>query len=209
MNDDDLKAILFDADGVIQVTPPAFIEAIHALVDSTADAAAFVSDIFLAERETLTGAGEFPMALGRVLEQWRVEVPVDEALQIWSLIHPVPGVRELIVSLEVPCYLASNQQRHRGEYMSTALGYGEIFDAEFYSYRLGVMKPSVEFFSKIIDELDCSPKALLFIDDHQQNVVAATELGIRGVQFDLRQEDDPLAALTSVLREQGALAPRA
>jgi putative hydrolase of the HAD superfamily len=195
---------LFDADGVIQTTPPEFMQAIHGLVDNTADAAAFVSEIFLAERGTLTGETDFPSALGGVLQRWRVAASLDEALQIWSLIHPLPGISGLISSLAPPCYLASNQQRHRGEYMSRVLGYGALFDGEFYSYRLGVMKPESDYFLRIVEHLGCAPEALLFIDDHESNVEAARGIGMQGVQFDLRQHEDALGALSSVLSQHGA-----
>ena len=202
---DDFQAILFDADGVIQTTPPAFLEAIVSLIGNAGDSTAFVSEIFAAERETLTGKSDFPEALAGVLERWRVDTPIDVVLDIWSLIEPVPGIDELINAIEVPCCLASNQQRHRGELMSTVLGYAELFDEEFYSYRLGVMKPESAYFSRIVEHLDCAPEALLFIDDHESNVEAARGVGIRGVQFDLREHEDPLSALTSLLGQQGAL----
>lgn len=199
-----MQAILFDADGVIQTTPPEFMQAIVGLVDNTADAAAFVSEIFLAERGTLTGEADFPTALGGVLQRWRVEASLEQALQIWSLIHPLPGLSELISSLAPPCYLASNQQRHRGEYMSRVLGYGALFEGEFYSYRLGVIKPERDYFLRIVERLGCAPEALLFIDDHESNVEAARGIGIRGVQFDLRQHEDPVGALSAVLSQYGA-----
>jgi len=57
------------------------------------------------------------------------------------------------------------------------MGLAARFDRLFFSCRLGVKKPQLEFYRRIASELGSPPAALLFIDDQQANVDAARTAG--------------------------------
>lgn len=59
------------------------------------------------------------------------------------------------------------------------------------SCHLGVRKPEPAFFERLLEHVDVSPDAVLFVDDRQDNVEAARGVGLRAHLFtgvhDLRQ----------------------
>lgn len=52
-------------------------------------------------------------------------------------------------------------------------------DACYLSYEMGVMKPSQEFFHRVLMAEGISPSETLFLDDGARNVAAASQMGIR------------------------------
>jgi hypothetical protein len=51
---------------------------------------------------------------------------------------------------------------------------------------LGVMKPEPEYFLRILRALDLPAHRVAFLDDHEANVAAARELGIRAATYEGR-----------------------
>jgi putative hydrolase of the HAD superfamily len=181
-----IDAILFDADGVIQRTRGNWREQFAAMLGRDEDLETFVKELFAAERPCLSGAADFPTQLRTVLERWRSPTPVEQALQVWTNIEVHADVIELVGSLRrggMPVHLASNQHAHRARYMSDELGYGAVFEREFYSCRVGYAKPDTAYFEHILGELKLPPERVLFIDDVEPNVVAARSVGISSVHF--------------------------
>lgn len=201
-----IQAILFDADGVIQITSDDFLDTLKGLLHDAGDVDKFLKDIFAAEFPTLTGDGDFATNLRSVLEHWNVHTPVDQVLNAWTLIKPIDGIEMLVTQLRyagVLCCVASNQQSHRANHMSHLLGYRHMFDREFYSCDLGVVKPSSKFFERIIDSLNFDPSVLLFIDDNVANVDAATNAGINAAIFRALDHLDPVASLPGMISKYG------
>jgi len=208
-----IDAILFDADGVVQTTSPDFRATVAAALSDTdrpGDAIGgveeFVAAIFDVEERALVGESDFREDLQRVLRSWNVQRSVDDVLQAWSMIAPVPGVLDLVADLrarEYPCFVASNQQSYRARAMSSGLGYARAFTGEFYSHALGATKPDPAFFRAILRELDLEPACLLFFDDHEPNIEAARALGIVGVRFDAREHGEPADVLRRLIEENG------
>jgi len=181
-----VEVVLFDADGVIQRTAGNWRERFAAMLDDATDLDAFVAEIFAAERPCLTGVVDFPAQLAEVLRRWRSRTTVEQALLVWTNIEVDRDVVELISNLRrsgVKCCLASNQQAHRAHYMSGPLGYGSLFDREFYSCRVGHAKPDVAYFEHVLADLGLAPTQALFIDDVEPNVVSARQVGIPSVHF--------------------------
>jgi HAD superfamily hydrolase (TIGR01509 family) len=190
-----ISAILFDADGVIQRSI-AFDERIRrAFGEAPMDIEGCISDIFAAEKPCLAGEADYAEALGPVLEKWGAPCDAAAFFKAWHVINTAPGMIELIGGLRrsgVYCALASNQEAHRARHMSTVLGYGALFDDEFYSCHLGHAKPSARYFEALLDRAGLDPRTTLFIDDLEENVAAARGVGLQAVQFELVGEGDGL-----------------
>jgi len=202
----DIRAILFDADGVVQTTTPDFMAQLRGLVDDAERADAFLSAAFEAEGRALVGEGDFRADLLAVMERFGVVRPIDDVMRVWKSVAPVPGMLDPLALLRADghaCYVASNQQVYRATYMSETLGYASRFDGEFYSYALGARKPDARFFSGILAQLSVAPSELLFFDDHAPNVSAARALTIDAVRFDAREHDLPAIALRAELARRG------
>lgn len=199
-----IKAILFDADGVIQTTRSDFIPRLKSLLGEHPDNAdSFIGDIFNAERPCLSGAADFGEELEKVLKRWEIKKPVDEVLMIWASIAIIPGVDEIIGRLRrsgTVCCLATNQQQKRATYMRSILGYDELFDRQYYSYEMGVVKPGIEYFQWILEDSKISAEQVLFVDDNDQNVKAAQSLGINGLLFNSTEHSEPCTELLGALQ---------
>lgn len=59
----------------------------------------------------------------------------------------------------------------------------ELFRKQFYSFEMHLQKPCREIFLKVLESIGSKPEEILFIDDGQNNIDAAAELGIRTVRY--------------------------
>jgi putative hydrolase of the HAD superfamily len=87
--------------------------------------------------------------------------------------------------------------------MSETLVYARLFDREFYSYALGIAKPDPGFFRAVVEQLALAPEQLLFIDDHEPNVLGAREAGLQAALFPGAPELTSAAALRAILSAHG------
>jgi putative hydrolase of the HAD superfamily len=181
-----IKALLFDADGVIQRPSALRHESWQALFGHERDAQPFLDAVFECERRALEGTSDFIGALSGLLREWQCQGTLKDALAVWTMIAPDPGMTQLVQTLRqggIRCYLATNQEPHRAFYMSDQLGYRRLFDGAFYSCRMGVAKPATAYFRAIIDELGLPAANVLFIDDNEANVNSARDAGLNALQF--------------------------
>jgi HAD superfamily hydrolase (TIGR01509 family) len=205
----DLDAVLFDADGVIQLASDYLhLRLTEALGRAPSEREACMDAIFAAEAPALVGAASFEACLAPALRELGAPCDVATVLELWRDIVPNAAVLALVGRLRargVFCALASNQERNRAQHMSQTLGYGGVFDREFYSYDLGCTKPSAGFFDEIVRRASLDPTRTLFIDDREANLAAARGCGLAAEQFVLWKEPDGAAALEQLLAARGLL----
>ncbi len=202
-----IKAILFDADGVIQTTHPPFLEKLAAMLPpGDTGVEGFVEQVVALEKSGLTGSGNFAASLGELLQQRRSPLSVADALQTLNTVKVDPGMLDAVAEIRrsgILCCLASNQQRHRAKYLSETLGYRDMFDAEFYSCRLGVAKPDGAYFERILDAIGLDADQVLFLDDHRANVEGALAVGLHSSVFAITPSADNRPALRELLAHYG------
>ena len=183
-----VRAVLFDADGVIQKRPPEWERLLRQFVANGRDSERFIEDVFSAEIPSLSGHSDFSKELADVLDLWKCGIALPEFLKFWTMIEVDTDITRTIRGMKeagFACHLASNQEAHKARYMSEVLEYRDLFDREFYSCDLGVAKPDAAYFSAIVESTALEPSSLLFIDDRQENVEAAREVGMRAAVFNL------------------------
>lgn len=200
-----IQAILFDADGVVQRQRAEFRSILSDLLGSPQDNIdAFLQDIFKPERPALTGHRNFVEDLADVLLKWNCRGTVQDALRAWEQIDVDDDMLTMINTLRVSgtyCGLATNQQQYRARYMSETLGYREVFDREFYSCVLGYMKPNTGYFQAILQKLPFPPGNVLFIDDHEPNIMAARQVGLHASAFQPAPDANRHAVLQDLLAQ--------
>jgi glucose-1-phosphatase len=95
-----------------------------------------------------------------------------------------PGALELIARIP-PAYtratLANSNALHWPRLMNE-MRLADAFDHHFASHLTGKIKPDEEAFQQVIDTLKCGSGEILFLDDNQRNVDAATKLGMNAFQ---------------------------
>ena len=204
-----VRAMLWDADGVLQGLPAGWEASMRPAVGHLVDdVEGFLAEAFAAEKATLTGQARWVDVLRDLMRRWDIEDAYEDALAVWLTIEPVVESRELLEKVRaagVPCYLATNQDIRRGTYMHENLGYAKILDGAFYSYELGLAKPDPAYFEEIARRLDLPAGDVLFVDDNVANVESARSVGMRAEKWHL---DDGVDALREVLGRHGLLAAR-
>ena len=58
-----------------------------------------------------------------------------------------------------------------------------MFDHILLSYEMGSVKPNIKAFEKLMNATSMLPSQHLFIDDRIENINAANEIGMDGIQY--------------------------
>jgi len=180
-----IRALLLDADGVLQSIGSSFTPAVHGWT-AHEDKQQFAAALSRAEAACLCGESDFAQLLPAVLAEWGSRVSVAEVLQAWHDIQVDATMFPIVAAVRARgtlCCVASNQQSYRARHMSQVLGYHALFDREFYSHVVGAAKPDAQYFSRVLHALDLAPADVLFIDDNRSNVYAASTVGIWSEHF--------------------------
>ncbi len=179
-----MKALLFDADGVLTL-PEEFFSRVYARSHGL-DEKLFDDFIHGPFRKTSIGQADLRELILEYADLWQHEDP-DAIMKQWFESEDIRNepLLKLVQELRgkgVKCYLATNQEKYRGTYMKEVMFPG-LFDGYFISYALGVVKPNIEYYQKVLaaiqnDIPELQPSDILFFDDSQENVDGAAALGI-------------------------------
>ena len=183
-----IEAVLFDADGVLQAPRPDRPRMLaEAFGCSDDEVPRWLGDLFAIEDGSLTGEADFAAGIAELLGQRACPGTAQQVLDALAAIEVDAAIFPWIRGLRargVRCFLATNQERHRGTAMSRDLGFAQLFEAEFYSFAMGVAKPERAFFQRILDATGIPPGQILFVDDRADNVVGARQLGLLAEQVE-------------------------
>ena len=107
--------------------------------------------------------------------------------ETWSSVF-LPGLivsEELVATLKrkYPLILVSNTNEAHFESVRSRYRIVDYFDRHVLSYEVGSLKPDRKIFEHAIAAANCPAEALFFIDDREENIVAARQLGIKAHQF--------------------------
>lgn len=179
-----LKAIIFDADGVLLLSKHGgkrfsqfFSEKFKLPIETMAP---FFQNEFI---DCLIGKKDLKEELPKQMEAWKWKKSVEELLEFWfteeskinkPLIKLLPALKKKGLKL----YLGTNNEKHRTKYLLEEIGLNKHLHKAYASYAVGHKKPAKEFFEHIINDLKLPPNQILFIDDDQKNVAAAKQSGM-------------------------------
>lgn len=174
-----VRAVLLDADGVLQIIGTPWQEAL-----TRGGGPAFSRRLLSEEVAALEGRESLHDLLTRLVEELGIASTPDELVELWHRATPDPLAWQLVRDLRAAGYvtvLATNQQPERRQWMRTHLGYDGLCDVDAYSCTLGVAKPAPEYFETVLRLLDLAPDQALFVDDNAHNVASARALGLETV----------------------------
>jgi putative hydrolase of the HAD superfamily len=196
-----IRAVLWDADGVLQRTSTSWEERVGAVIgaDRVAELAA---DLWSVSTQAMVGEVDFADHIDVVFERQRLGAQREALIATWRDIEPVLEAHAVVarVRRRVPCYLASNQDSYRARVMREHLRYADLLDGLFFSCDVGAAKPDRAFFAAVVDALELPPDEVLFVDDVRPNVVAARSAGLQAAEW---HHDRGIAALDELLAAYG------
>lgn len=182
-----MKIVLFDADGVLTL-PEEFFSVVYSRshgLDSEPFEKFFRNDW----KPFVIGKADLKESITANPELWQWNGNVDDLLKFWFETEDVRNdeLIELIGEIKargIACYLATEQEKYRGDYMREVMFKG-IFDGYFITAELGVSKTEPGFFRAIVENLkrknpEIEASSILFFDDSQSKVDTARSVGIDG-----------------------------
>lgn len=120
-------------------------------------------------------------------ERASLNMTLSQFCATWSAVFmPEPLVSEqLLANLKrrYPLILVSNTNEAHVEFIREKYRVFNYFDHLIFSYEVRALKPDPEIFEHAIAASNRPAEALFFTDDREENVVAASALGMRAHQF--------------------------
>ena len=134
-----------------------------------------------------------------VAHQFNIHVEGDPLTEFFNPVwnDPVVGILERLRSVGKRVVCGSNTYAPHWEWLRER-GFLEVFDKTYASHEMGISKPSPQFFSKILESEGVGPDKTLFIDDYEENIITAKNMGMDAIRYAF---DNVLIEFFSDLRE--------
>src|SRR5262245_5049138 len=134
-----------------------------------------------------------------------LKMDLEGFCRTWSSVF-LPDLRlseELLVALgrRYPLILVSNTNEAHIDFVRANYRLLDYFTHQVLSYEVGSLKPDREIFEHAIAVSGHPAEALFFTDDREENILAATELGIHAHQFKTQPQ------LVKALQQAGVEVP--
>ncbi|VGO23343.1 HAD-IA family hydrolase [Pontiella sulfatireligans] len=113
---------------------------------------------------------------------------VDDLVAMWSKMFSLhetgQGLFLDALKADVQIYTLSNiAQHHVDAIENNWSGFFDKMTGLFMSYKMGVRKPDMAIYTKVLDHLGALGEECFFLDDKPENVEVAREAGIEAYQF--------------------------
>lgn len=129
-----------------------------------------------------------------LIKKYSLKKTIDQIENGWLSVYkkyafPCKSIVDLIRILKNKYKVVgfSNTIDLHGEY-NKKVGNYDILDKVFLSYEMGFRKPDREAYEFVLNSLRAKPEECLFIDDREENIVAAEGLGIKSIKFDSNKQ---------------------
>ncbi len=175
-----ITTLILDADGVL-INGDSFskILARDYDVDEVKEKEFFTTHF----QDCLVGKADLKESIAPYLQWFGWQGTADEFLEYWfkaehSLDEELITYVQKLRKSGLCVVLATNQERYRTNYMLEHMGFDGAFDKIYSSAHLGLKKPDVNFFAKVVEDLGAGKQEVLFWDDDQHNIDGALQYGI-------------------------------
>lgn len=104
-------------------------------------------------------------------------------LAIWQYDYVKEWMQEL-KTRGYRLYILSNYARRTyAQTRETGLSFLEDVDGQLFSFEVHQIKPEPEIYQTLLRKFDLKPEECVFLDDRADNIAAAEDAGIHGIQF--------------------------
>ncbi|MBU0750518.1 HAD hydrolase-like protein [Patescibacteria group bacterium] len=177
-----VKAILFDADGVVIKARERFFS--ERFAETQNISAEVVLPFFKNDmRGAFTGKVNLKDAVEKYLAVWNWNGTAEEFLMYWFS-QESPRDEEVLAYIDslrssgIKCYLATDREQYWADYLVEDVDLKSHMDGFMFSYDIGYEKHESKYFEEVLRRLDCTPNEVMYWDDDQKNVDVAKGLGI-------------------------------
>ena len=129
----------------------------------------------------------------------------DELFAAWnSIFTKIPETFELAESLRAKGHrliLFSNINPIHAPFCVKKYNLLEKFDHAVFSYEIGAIKPTDEFFMRAFEKFNIIPEETIYIDDLPENIAAGKRHGLRSFCYDYRKHKDLVSWLNTQLQQ--------
>ena len=175
------QVLLFDADGVVLRSSRLFSEQLESEYGiKNEKLQPFFKGVF---KDCALGRADLKEELAKVIADWGWQGTGEELLQYWfskgtSVDTEIVEYIQSLCQIGVRCFMTTNQEKYRSEYLQNFLGHSKVFERVFYSAQIGATKKQPEYFQFVYKHLDgISKNQILLIDDDEENIEAAKIFG--------------------------------
>ncbi|MDA0768669.1 MAG: HAD-IA family hydrolase [Chloroflexi bacterium] len=138
--------------------------------------------------DCIVGKADLYQVLEPFLIGWGFSLSTKEFVDLWletdsEVIESTFNFIEEISAGADSLSIATNQEAYRSRHLWENVGLKDIFQQAFVSSDFGVKKPVPSYFEKVHAALGAEPDQIVFIDDSQRNVAAATAMGWRAIHY--------------------------
>jgi putative hydrolase of the HAD superfamily len=117
-------------------------------------------------------------------EPWRIAQLIDADCESWAAVDPeMVDLVERLAGTRLPIGLLSNIPAELAAEFEQQHPWLDRFSVTGFSCRIGHAKPDPAAFWWCVRALGLGPSAVLFVDDREENVRAAEDVGLRGHVF--------------------------
>jgi putative hydrolase of the HAD superfamily len=173
------KAMLLDVDGVVLKKGTEYFSVRFAREYGApaGEVTAFFKNEY---RQCQLGKLDLKEELVKRLPVWGWSKSTEEFLEYWfggdEIDEEVLAVAQELRAEGIPCYLATDQEKYRKEFLTKKLA-GKL-DGFFISSEIGHSKSEPEFFTTVLEKLALPAAEVEYWDDDQENVDVAKAVGI-------------------------------
>lgn len=181
-----IKNIIFDVGNVLVKWDP--INIIQQAFPNKLDLKQYLAIFITVMTELDVGALDFPAAKYKLQQQLQVKQESIEnlfAILFASLIALPEGVNLLTTlaqEAKFSLYCLTNMSEECFLYLSQKFNFWHNFKGVVVSAKVKLSKPDPKIYQYILTKFNLLPNETVFIDDVLENVIAAQNLGIYGIQ---------------------------
>jgi len=144
----------------------------------------FSNGIINRYEEGLSSSFEFYL---EIRNRYGLDLPYEDFKEIWNnIFRDSPEVNEVILYLKArgyPVFILSNTNELHFSHIIERFPIVHVVDDWILSFEVGAKKPERRMYDAIFEKTDVIGERVLFVDDMEQNVVAARSAGLQGLVF--------------------------
>ncbi|MFV0381206.1 MAG: HAD family hydrolase [Breznakia sp.] len=137
-----------------------------------------------------------------ICERQEYQLQIEEILSRWTEVLMQKKTVQHIAFLAdkgYRIYLLSNLAKDATEYVQEKYGFFQEVDGYVVSYKEHCIKPDPKIYQILLERYHLVPQECIFLDDLKENIHAAKQLGIYGIQ--VIDEDEALKRLYKMIEE--------